>query len=123
MEFRSSLKVTKEGIEMVIELNRDNYEEVTGEKGQVVLVDFWGPKCAPCLALMPAVAELEKQYEGRVKITKLDSTGNRMLCAKLRVMGLPTFIIYKDGDEKERLSGEGLTIETIKEALDNVLST
>ena len=106
---------------MAIELNRDNYEEVTGENGQVVLVDFWGPKCAPCLALMPAVTELEKQYEGQVKIAKLETTSNRMLCAKLRVMGLPTFIIYKDGDEKERLSGEGLTIENIKEALDNVL--
>lgn len=106
---------------MAIELNRDNYGEVTGERGQVVLVDFWGPKCAPCLALMPAVTQLEKHYEGRVKVAKLDSTGNRMLCATLRVMGLPTFIIYKDGEEKERLSGEGLTIDNIKEALDNVL--
>lgn len=107
---------------MAIELNRDNYNDVTNDPEKVVLVDFWGPKCAPCLALMPAVDKLEEEYDGKVKVAKLDSTGNRMLCATLRVMGLPTFIIYKNGEEKERLGGEGITIDEIKEALDKALS-
>ena len=106
---------------MAIELDRDSYESEVNDPDRGVLVDFWGPKCGPCLALMPSVDALEEEYADRVKVTKLNSMGNRMLCAKLRVMGLPTFIIYKKGEEMKRLSGEDLTIEEIKGALDEVL--
>ena len=106
---------------MAVELDRDNYEAEVNEPGKVVLVDFWGPKCGPCLALMPSVDALEKEYGDKIKVAKLNSNGNRMLCAKLRVMGLPTFIIYKDGAEIKRLSGENLTITEIKAALDETL--
>ncbi len=93
---------------MAIELNRDNYESETKNAKGLVLVDFWGPQCHPCLKLMPAVEELEKTYTGRLKVAKLNSAQNRMLCAMLRVMGLPTFILYKDGAEIKRLTGESI---------------
>jgi len=86
-----------------------------------VLVDFWGPQCIPCLALMPSVKELEKDYGERLKVAKLNAAENRMLCAKLRVMGLPTFLLYKDGVEVDRLTGEEITINEIKEAVDAML--
>ena len=107
---------------MPIELNRDNYEtEVNGAR-KPVLVDFWGPRCEPCLAIMPSVEELEKESEGKIKVARLNATENRMLCASLRVMGLPTFILYKDGSEVRRLTGEKITIGEIKEAVQAVLS-
>lgn len=106
---------------MVMELNRDDYEaEVKGSKG-LMLVDFWGPRCGPCLALMPAVEALEKTYEGRMKVAKVNSAENRMLCARLRVMGLPTFIIYKDGAEVTRISGEATKMDQIKEAVEKAM--
>lgn len=107
---------------MAIDLDRDSYEKETNDPDKVVLVDFWGPKCGPCLALMPAVEELEKEYGDKVKVTKLNSTGNRMLCAKLRVMSLPTFIIYKKGEEVKRLSSDSFTIDEIKQALDEAIA-
>ncbi|MBW2031349.1 MAG: thioredoxin, partial [Deltaproteobacteria bacterium] len=90
---------------MAIELNRDNYESEVSQSDKPVLVDFWGPQCRPCLALMTSVEELEKEYEGRLKVAKLNAAENRMLCARLRVMGLPTFLFYRDGVEVKRMSG------------------
>ena len=56
------------------------------------MVDFWGPQCRPCLALMPAVEHLEKEYAGKIKVAKVNAAENRMLCAKLRVIGLPAYL-------------------------------
>ena len=106
----------------MIELNRDNYEDETRQPGQPILVDFWGEKCGPCMALMPAVEQLEKEYEGRLKLTKVNAYQNRMLCARLRVLGLPTYIIYKDGDELTRITGEDTTIDEIKTAVESALA-
>ena len=106
---------------MTIELNRDNYEAEVNQSDKPVLVDFWGPRCKPCLALMPSVEALEKEYEGKLKVAKLNAEGNRMLCARLRVMGLPTFLLYKDGEEVKRLSGEDITKAQIKEAIDEII--
>lgn len=106
---------------MAVELNRDNYEDEVNGSEKPVLVDFWGPRCGPCIALMPSVEELEKTYEGKLKVAKLNATENRMLCAKLRVMGLPTFLFYKDGAEVNRLTGESVSISEIKAAVDAML--
>jgi len=107
---------------MATELNRDNFEDEVHGSDTPVLVDFWGPRCRPCIALMPSVEELEKTYEGKLKVAKINAMENRMLCAKLRVLGLPTFLLYKDGVEAQRLTGEDITINEIKAAVDALLS-
>jgi thioredoxin 1 len=70
-----------------------------------VLVDFWGPRCQPCLALMPAVEACEERHAGRLKLVKVNATENRAVCRELRVLGLPTYILYRNGAEVERLTG------------------
>ena len=94
---------------MAIDLNRDNYETEVLQSKVPIMVDFWGPQCRPCLALMPAVERLEEEYSGQIKVAKLNAADNRMLCAKLRVMSLPTYLFYKDGAEINRLTGEGIS--------------
>ncbi len=106
---------------MPIELNRDNYETEVNGSDIPVLVDFWGPRCGPCLALMPSVEAMEKEYKGKLKVTKLNATENRMLCAKLRVMSLPTFLFYKGGTEVKRMNGEEITKDQIKETIDEII--
>ena len=107
---------------MAVDVNRDNFEtEVLEAKGPV-LVDFWGPQCRPCLALMPGVEKLENNYAGRLKVTKLNAAENRMLCARLQVLSLPTFLFYKDGIEVKRLVGNNITEGDIKEAIDTVVA-
>jgi len=94
---------------LAIEVNSDNYEIEVLKSKEPVMVDFWGPQCRPCLALMPTVEQIEKDYAGRLKVTKVNATKNRMLCAKLRVLGLPTFLFYKDGTEINRLVGDNIS--------------
>ena len=106
---------------MALDVNRDNYEPEVIQAKEPVLVDFWGLQCKPCLALMTTVEELEKNYAGRLKVTKLNAAENRILCAKLRVLGLPTFLFYKDGTEVNRLTGESITKNDLEEAIKAVL--
>jgi thioredoxin 1 len=107
---------------MTIELNRDNYEKETKNADLPIMVDFWGPLCGPCLALMPFVDRLEEEYRDKARIAKLNVTQNRMLCARLRVMGVPTFIFYKDGEEFKRLTGEPINENAIREVMDELLA-
>ena len=107
---------------MAIDLDRDTYENETLKSKLPVMVDFWGPQCRPCLALMPSVEKLEKEYAGKIKIAKVNSAENRMLCAKLRVIGLPAFVFYKDGAEFKRLAGEQLTENDLREAMKAVIA-
>jgi len=107
---------------MVVEVHKDNYDREVLQSELPVLVDFWGPQCAPCLALMPAVEHLEQEYAGKIKVAKLNAAaGNRMLCAKLRVLGLPSFLLYRNGVEVKRLSGGQLTKKDIEEAIKEVI--
>jgi thioredoxin 1 len=100
-------------------VSRDTYAEevVAASNSQPVLVDFWGPRCGPCLAMMPWVEQLAEEVAGTVKIVKLNSAENRRLCVELRVLGLPTFVLYRDGVEIQRLTGDGCRPATIAEAL------
>jgi thioredoxin 1 len=106
----------------VLVLDRNNYDSEVLVSKETILVDFWGPQCRPCLALMPIVGRLENDYAGKVKVGKVNAVENRMLCAKLRVMGLPTFLIYRGGTEIARLTGEQLTENDLIKAIDAALA-
>jgi thioredoxin 1 len=106
---------------MAIELSSDIFEAEVVQSKVPVLVDFWGPRCGPCLALMPQVEGLEGKYGDRFKITKVDASKNKRMCLNMRVLGLPTFLIYKDGKEVSRLTGEALTISEIEAAMAKAL--
>lgn len=106
---------------MAIDLDRDNYENEVLKSSLPVMVDFWGPQCRPCLALMPAVEKLEKEYADKLKVAKVNTSGNRMLCAKLKVMGLPAYLFYKNGIEVKRLAGETTTEGDLAKAVKDIL--
>lgn len=72
-------------------------EEVLQFKG-VVLVDFWATWCGPCRMLGPVVEELAKEYEGRVKVCKLNTDEGMETSTKYRISSVPTIIFFKDGE-------------------------
>ena len=83
----------------MVEVHKENFEaEVLGASG-VVFVDFWSPKCEPCMAILPEVEAFAEKNAGRAKFCKLDTTGNKRLAIAQKVMGQPTFVIYKDGEK------------------------
>lgn len=105
----------------MIEVNKDNFEEEVLKSGMPVVVDLWGPKCGPCMSLMPQVEELAKEYEGRVKFCKLNVAENRRLVISLKVMGVPTFLYYKDGEIVDRVTGGEATAEKIRGKTEKLL--
>ena len=105
----------------MLELNKENCEaEVVAENSMPVVVDFWAPTCADCMALLPAFEQLEGTYAGKVKFAKVDCSKKRSVAMKFRVMSLPTFLFYKEGAEQKRL-GRGVTIQEIQAAIDELL--
>jgi len=99
------------------EVNSDTFAQEVLQSEKPVLVDFWGPQCGPCLALMPLVEDLERTYGDRVKIVKIDASKNRRLCLELKVISLPTYLLYRNGEGINRLTGRNLAIRDIEELL------
>jgi len=81
-----------------------NFEE-TVKNSKLVLVDFWAAWCGPCRALAPMIDELAQEYAGKVLVSKLDVDGNSIVAEKFQVFSIPTLILFKDGQEVDRLVG------------------
>jgi thioredoxin 1 len=106
---------------VVKEVSKETFEEEVIRSDRPVVVDFWGPQCVPCLALMPNVEGLSEKYADRVTVTKVEAPKNRRLCLDLRVLALPTFLFYKEGKEVDRLSGNNVSIRMIEESIEKML--
>ena len=83
----------------------ENFEGEVLKSDLPVLVDFWAEWCAPCKMIGPAVEELAKTYDGKMKFAKLDVDSNNKTTMQYGVMSIPTLIVFKDGQEKERIVG------------------
>ncbi|MGB8779099.1 MAG: thioredoxin [Candidatus Bathyarchaeia archaeon] len=79
--------------------------EETVRKHSLALIDFWAPWCGPCLALTPAIEELNKDYAGRVFIGKLNVDENPQTAECFQVFSIPTLLIMKNGREVDRIVG------------------
>jgi thioredoxin 1 len=74
-------------------------------KDGVVLVDFWATWCAPCRRLAPIVDQLADEYDGKLTVAKVDIDENPMTPSKFMVRGIPTLLLFKNGDLKETVVG------------------
>ena len=108
----------------VIEITKENFDEEVKNSPVPVVLDFWGPKCGPCMALMPkyhALAENQK-YAGKFKFCSVDTSTNRRVAMMVRpaVMAQPTFLFFKNGAEVARLGGSNLAIEKISAKIEEL---
>ncbi len=99
----------------MLEVESGTFAEEVLQSEKPVVIDFWGPRCAPCLALMPQVEKLEISYADKIKFVKVDASRNRRLCLELRVLSLPTYLFYKNGEDVARLTGGEIKIQDIEE--------
>jgi thioredoxin 1 len=88
---------------MAQEFNDGNFNQETGEG--LALVDFWAPWCGPCRMVGPVIEELSHDYEGKIKVGKLNVDDNQETAMKYRVMSIPTVILFKDGQPVETMVG------------------
>ncbi|NLX14955.1 MAG: thioredoxin [Phycisphaerales bacterium] len=82
-----------------------NFESEVLNASEPVLVDFWAEWCMPCKALAPTIDELAAEYDGKAKVGKLDTDKNQSLAAKFGISAIPTVILFKDGEIKEKFVG------------------
>ncbi|HEX7409418.1 MAG TPA: thioredoxin [Candidatus Binatia bacterium] len=70
-----------------------------------VLVDFWAPWCGPCKAIAPVVADLAKEYAGRLKVVKINIDDHQQTPSRYGVRGIPNLILFKDGQVRDQIVG------------------
>jgi thioredoxin 1 len=89
----------------VLNLQDATFEQDVLKSDVPVLVDFWATWCGPCLRVAPIVEELAQVYAGRVKVGKVDVDENGETAGSYGVMSIPTIILFKNGQEAERVVG------------------
>jgi thioredoxin 1 len=89
----------------IINLTKANFEQEIADSDKPILVDFWASWCGPCRAVAPVMEELSKEYDGKARIAKVNVDEEGELAAKFRVMSIPTVILFKDGQQVEKIIG------------------
>ena len=91
--------------ENVLSFTDDNFEQEVLQSPIPVLVDFWATWCAPCKAIAPIIDSVATEYDGRVKVGKVNVDDNPATPAKYGVRGIPTVILIKDGKVVDQVVG------------------
>lgn len=90
---------------LVVHANSRTFDQEVLKANLPVFVDFWAEWCGPCRYVGPIVEELARDYEGRMKFVKVNTDENPDIAARYEIYGIPTLIIFKDGQAVERIVG------------------
>ena len=82
----------------IVHVTDSSFEEEVLKSDTPVLVDYWAEWCGPCKAIAPVLEEISGEYEGKLVIAKMDVDDNQQTPQKYVVRGIPTLMIFKDGD-------------------------
>jgi thioredoxin 1 len=89
----------------MVHVSENTFKEEVLDASQPVLVDFSAVWCQPCKMLDPIVKQLAGEWDGKVKVVKIDADENPNLVMQFGIMGIPTLLFFKSGELKERITG------------------
>jgi len=90
---------------MAYEFTDANFKQEVLQNDKVTLIDLWAEWCGPCRMMTPVVEELAKEYKDRVVVGKLNVDDNPEVPTQYNVRGIPTFLLFKNGELKEKIVG------------------
>ena len=102
------------------EVTDANFDEEVLKSELPVLVDFWAEWCGPCKMMAPVIQQVAGEYSGRLKVCKVDTESSQNSAIKYGITAIPTLIVFKNGEEVERLVG-AQTADAIKSAVDKAI--
>lgn len=89
--------------EKIVHLSEADFDETVSNG--LTLVDFWAEWCAPCLALAPTMEEIADSYSEKLRVAKVNIDSNPSIPAKFGIRGIPTVILFKDGEQVDMFVG------------------
>jgi thioredoxin 1 len=98
----------------IIHVKDAEFDETVLKSDIPVLVDFWAPWCGPCHMIAPAMEELAGEYEGRVKVSKINVDENPQTAAKYGIRSIPTVLVFKEGKVLDQVIGAVSKDELVK---------
>ena len=104
----------------VIHIKEAEFDETVVSSDTPVLVDFWAPWCGPCHMIAPIVEELATEYDGRVKMTKVNVDENPNVAAKYGIRSIPTILLFKGGQVQDQVIG-AVAKDELSKKLESVL--
>ena len=104
-----------------LEVTDDSFTNEVLNSELPVLVDFWAEWCGPCKMVSPIVEELSNEYNGKVKVAKLDVDSNPQTATNYGIRGIPTLLMFKDGSAVDQIVG-AVPKTQIAERLDKIIS-
>jgi thioredoxin 1 len=104
-----------------MEINEKNFEDEVLKSDLPVLVDFWAPWCGPCQMLTPILEDIANNYEGKIKVVKVNIQENENLASQYDIMAIPNLKIFKDGQIVNEIVGLQPK-ETIGEKIEAVIN-
>ena len=90
---------------MEIEVRDTNFSEKVLESDLVCLVDFWAEWCAPCLLISPILKKIASEYEGKLKVCKINVDDNSKTASEYGIMAIPTLLVFKNGKVVDKVTG------------------
>jgi len=104
-----------------VTLSESNWEEEVIKSDIPVMIDFWATWCAPCRMVSPMVEEFSNEYEGKIKVGKLNVDENSSIAGKYRIMGIPTILFFKNGNVVDQVVG-AVPKKIFEEKVKNILN-
>ena len=104
-----------------LEVTDDSFTNEVLNSELPVLVDFWAEWCGPCKMVSPIVEELSNEYNGKIKVAKLDVDSNPQTATNYGIRGIPTLLMFKDGSAVDQIVG-AVPKAQIAERLDKIIS-